>query len=287
MVKARFGAFGLALVAGVVLAGCQDGQQPFGFLKKKPAENTAEGAAQSVELIDRDVEAPEVFQANETGLWDGRPSLGGVWVAFPDVADPERVIVRNPENGKFVIGALFKREREMPGPRLQVSSDAAAALGMLAGQPAELNVTALRREEAPALALDASNPILDTAETIESEALDPVVEQAGAAIDAAEGKTTETAAAETAAPAAAPATSPAKPSKPYVQLGIFSTEANAKRAVDMMTKVGVAAAIKTESVQGKTFWRVTAGPAEGPDGRQALLDKVKAQGFADAYFVSN
>ena len=57
------------------------------------------------------------------------------------------MIIRNEENGQFVIGALFRRERENPGPILQVSSDAAAALGMVAGAPTDLNVTALRREE--------------------------------------------------------------------------------------------------------------------------------------------
>ena len=43
-------------------------------------------------LVERDVEAPGVFQVTEAGLWDGRPSLGGVWVAHPDVTEPERVI---------------------------------------------------------------------------------------------------------------------------------------------------------------------------------------------------
>jgi hypothetical protein len=34
-------------------------------------------------LAERDVEAPEVFDVTDAGLWDGRPSLGGVWVAHP------------------------------------------------------------------------------------------------------------------------------------------------------------------------------------------------------------
>ncbi|WP_444462584.1 hypothetical protein [Rhodobacter capsulatus] len=117
-----------------------------------PAEAPKDGAAPastSARIVERDVEAPEVFSANDEGLWDGRPSLGGVWVAHPTVKDPERVIIRNPANGKFVIGALFRRERENPGPKLQVSSDAAAALDMLAGAPTKLSVVALRREEQP------------------------------------------------------------------------------------------------------------------------------------------
>jgi cell division septation protein DedD len=104
-------------------------------------------AETTMRMVERDVEAPDVFQADDAGLWDGRPSLGGVWVAHPAVGDPERVIIRNEANGKFVIGALFRRERENPGPEIQVSSDAAAALGMLAGAPTVLNVTALRRVE--------------------------------------------------------------------------------------------------------------------------------------------
>ncbi|WP_139103221.1 SPOR domain-containing protein [Pararhodobacter sp. CCB-MM2] len=95
-------------------------------------------------VIERDVEAPEVFQASENGLWDGRPSLGGVWVAHPTAHDPERVLIRNRATGATVIGALFRRERENPGPRFQVSSEAANALGILAGAPTEIEVTALR-----------------------------------------------------------------------------------------------------------------------------------------------
>ncbi|MEP0156659.1 MAG: SPOR domain-containing protein, partial [Pseudophaeobacter sp.] len=120
--------FGLAVMAVSVLAlsACEDGAN-LGFLKPKPAETAVTGSSRT-QLVERDVEAPDVFQVNEAGLWDGRPSLGGVWVAHPDAKDPERVIIRNTFNGKFVIGALFRREREIPGPRLQISSDAAAAL---------------------------------------------------------------------------------------------------------------------------------------------------------------
>lgn len=97
-------------------------------------------------VVDRDVPAPQVFDLTEPGLWDGRPSLGGVWVAHPTARDPERVIIRNTQTGTEVIGALFRRERENPGPRYQISSEAAGALGILAGQPASISVIALRVE---------------------------------------------------------------------------------------------------------------------------------------------
>jgi cell division septation protein DedD len=266
----------LAATAAVALAGCEEGANP--FAKKGNAESGPDAPvaqSTSVRLVDRDVEAPQVFQVTDDALWDGRPSLGGVWVASPDATDPERVILRNPGNGKFVIGALFRRERENPGPKLQISSDAAAALGLLAGQPARLNVTALRREEVPAEAAAAGKPILDAAETVETAALPPAPGAAAAPAPA------------TAIPAAAP--KPAAPAPAatgggaLIQIGIFSVEANAKRAADTLTKAGVPAEVRNEESQGKGFWRVVAGPAAD---RAATLAKVKGLGFTDAYFVS-
>ena len=113
-------------------------------------EDTSNDALSTVtNLVERDVEAPDVVNISEAGLWDGRPSLGGIWVAHPDAKDPEKVIIRNSQNGKFVIGALFRREREFSGPSLQLSSDAADALGILAGQPTNVSVVALRRQSVP------------------------------------------------------------------------------------------------------------------------------------------
>lgn len=173
-------AFLVATAAVSLLAGCQTATEGSAAATEDAPVARAET---SVRLVDRDVEAPQVFQVSDEALWDGRPSLGGVWVASPDATDPERVILRNPANGKFVIGALFRRERLNPGPALQISSDAAAALGILAGQPSKVSVTALRREEAeePA-APEATAPILDSNEAVETTTL------AAAAIDRAEGK---------------------------------------------------------------------------------------------------
>ncbi|WP_028028641.1 SPOR domain-containing protein [Gemmobacter nectariphilus] len=277
----------LAAGAVLTLAGCDGGMPLFA---KKPAEDVAAEAAVpagTTRLVERDVEAPDVFNVSESGLWDGRPSLGGVWVAYPTVKDPERVIIRNPANGKFVIGALFRREREMPGPKLQVSSDAAAALGLLAGQPGKLDVTALRREEvAEEPALPPAKPVLDAPETIATETLDALKTAPSApAVKPAEPAQGAQPAAkpETAKPAAA---KPAAGGRTLIQIGIFSVEANAKGAAAQLTKAGAQTQIKKEESQGKTFWRVLAGPAADVAGRDALMAKVKGAGFKDAYFVS-
>lgn len=304
-------------------------------------------AATSTRLVDRDVEAPQVFQVSDQALWDGRPSLGGVWVASPDAVDPERVIMRNPANGRSVIGALFRRERLNPGPALQISSDAAAALGILAGQPAEIGVVALRREEVADVAEvadAAAAPVPGSADAPAAAAAPAgaVETTALAAIDRAE-RTASAPAAEpqpdlaAADPGAGPALAPADPAaapdvprkrlafwkrgarkaaalapvaaveaapldaaaaadatalaRPAalraaggsIQIGIFAVEANAGRAVDALSRVGVAARVLTEASQGKTFWRVVADP--GAD-RAAALAKARGAGFTDAYLLN-
>lgn len=351
MQRARFGAF-LLTVAALTLAGCEE--TTTGRAATDAATAPVAGAARETRLVERDVEAPQVFESTDPGLWDGRPSLGGVWVASPDAVDPERVIIRNSANGKFVIGALFRRERLNPGPPLQISSDAAAALGILAGAPTQLHVTALRREEvSDAPAPDATEPLLDSAETVAVEepelvasaaaAIDraagsPTVTDVGPAPDpaaaapadatagpAAGGADTETAAAGEAPkkrkgwlfgrrkavepeaasapadgaitattldgapvataplPAVAAAPTPAPAPRPsgagVVQIGFFSVEGNADRAVTVLSAQGVPARKVTDSAKGKTFWRVV---ADAPD-KTAMLAKVRSAGFADAY----
>ncbi|MCT8159358.1 SPOR domain-containing protein [Pseudoruegeria sp. SHC-113] len=277
-----------AVLCALAVAGCNEATKinPFGGDDDPEASTTS--TATSVKIVERDVEAPDVFQQTEKGLWDGRPSLGGVWVAHPDSKDPERVIIRNEDNGKFVIGALFRRERETPGPVFQVSSDAAEALGMLAGQPVSLNVTALRKEEVPVEPEATATAQLDAPDQIESQTLEDPIAVAGAAIAAVEAS--EAAAPAAAAPVPAPAPKPtttSKLDKPYVQIGIFSVEDNAKGTAEAMRQHGVIPTVKKQTTAGKTFWRVIVGPASSKSDRNVLLKKVQGLGFEDAYFVSS
>lgn len=303
----------------LLLAGCDEGGNAALFKPKartdaEPAQTTAGGAT-----VERDIEAPEVFEVADKGLWDGRPSLGGVWVAHPDVKEPERVLITNGANSKSVIGALFRRERETPGPILQVSSDAAVELGMLAGAPADLKVVALRREkksveppvETPAEAADkatdaapakavataapaaaAPSQAKATAGAIEATPLDPVAGAAAAAIGAAEiaaaaRSQSGTGAAPSAAAAPQAASAPSALEKPYIQIGIFSLEQNARAAAAKITGAGMTPKVLPQSSQGKSFWRVIVGPASNASDRAAQLAKIKAAGFADAYPVTN
>lgn len=153
----RFGRAALLGCAALALFACDEKQTL--FQKKPTTSNSAKSPKDAIKpttapkgatkFTEKDVEAPQVFQKTAKALWDGRPSLGGVWVAHPDNKKPERVIIRNKANGKSVIGALFNRERSLPGPAFQLSSDAATALGVPAGSTIELTVTAMRVEKTP------------------------------------------------------------------------------------------------------------------------------------------
>jgi cell division septation protein DedD len=254
-------------------------------------------------------------------------------VAHPDVTDPERVIIRNQDNGRFVVGALFRRERENPGPSLQVSSDAAEELGMLAGSPSTLNVVALRREEievVPPATTDFDTPAEDLAApaAISATPLDtpdvtpiapaPITPAPAAtsangaaatvdaiAVAAAAVQTAESAAALPATSAAlgapldargptadaatlpAPTAASSSLEKPFIQIGIFSVEANANETAGKLRADGMSASVVQQDSQGKTFWRVLVGPAPNAQDRTAILAKIQALGFSDAYFVTN
>lgn len=307
---------GLACLA---LASCEEGAELPAFLTPKPDADAAEtkpAARQPGKKVSREVEAPEVFAATEAGLWDGRPSLGGVWVAHPGVQQPERVRIVNKSNDKTIEGALFRRERDTPGPRFQVSSDAAAELGMIAGAPVELQVVALRQEEievAPPAPEPAPEPEA-TPEPADAPAQDTPAENttiasAAAAIDAAEpspqpagpvdlsldapvhlpdskpvadAPQTETAAEEPRARAGLFGLR-----KPFVEAANYNVRDNATAAADELRNLGIEARVVPGSDDASQSWRVLAGPANSRSDRTALMTAVKSAGFPNALPVSN
>jgi rare lipoprotein A len=234
------------------------------------SEDTSTDAPSTVtNLVELDIEAPDVVNISKAGLWDGRPSLGGIWAAHPDAKDPEKVIIRNPQNGKFVIGVLFRRGREFSGPSLQLSSDAADALGILAGQPTNVSVVALRRQSVPVETLDAEKAENHVIE----ESLDPIQQTAETAIAALDTPT--------------PKSKPSSPRKPYLQIGIFGVEANGRGAVSSMSAKGLSASMSKLTLDNKPFWRVIVGPAATAAEMSAMRQTVTAAGFTDAYAVKN
>ena len=350
----------LLVVMAIGLAACEEGQ----FLTAPTDGQTTVRAPAEARIEIQEVERADIFSASELALWDGRPSLGGLWVAHPDVGDPERVLIRNAANGQSIYGALFRRERNNPGPRIQLSSEAATELGILAGQPTELSIVVVRQQEVTIepepLLLDATpdepsdEPAIvavpagaapeqppqregffarlfgggtaasatqdDTAPatadgaiapSVETEMLDPITTGAAVAISAAEASaTTSTAVVRpqrraaatpepTPAPVAAPAPAPepvvvavpipAAPAlnSPYVQVGLFTVEANASAAATGLRQGGIVPTVVPGTNATGTFWRVLVGPMTSPDDQSEILGQVKSLGYADAFLVSN
>lgn len=292
-----------ALCGAFALAACGEDGGFGGSGARSDATTNVVGQSRAPMRTEQDVERPDVFGVTDRGLWDGRPSLGGIWVAHPDVRDPERVVIRNPANGQSTVGALFRRERENPGPALQVSSDAAEELGLLAGAPTELSVVALRRVE-----IEVAPPALDeTAEVeglaapvaIEASPLDPVdpldpvetVADAVASVPAvAEALPDEgpvevvlPPATDAAAETATPPVTGALPDGPTAQIGIFSVRANADAAAAALTAAGFGATVSDQEAGGRTVWRVVAGPV--PD--QEALARIRGLGFVDAFILTD
>ena len=324
---------GLAAVS-VVVSGCEPaagGKPLFENLfsgNDDGATSTDTPAATSGGTVEKqEVEAPEIFEITDQGLWDGRPSLGGTWIAHPDVQDPQRVIIRDLDSGNSINGALFRRERENPGPAFQLSSDAATELGMLAGAPSNLKVTALKTVEVaqPALPLPTGADAVDAGTALPAEpevALDPQPEpqpepEASAAVPAAAIATTALqttqidptpadpiAAAEAAlarsdaivagetvaAPVQRPSDEPAIVSnlaKPFVQVGIFSQKVNADATAERLSSAGLFPDVKEQTARGQLIWRVLVGPAQTRSDRRGLLSQIRDLGFEDAYSVAD
>jgi rare lipoprotein A len=184
---------GLGLGMSLGLAACMDAT----------TSTERAGAAQSGNaVIERDVEDPSIFSRNDAGLWDGRPSLGGVWVAHPDARAPERVIIRNGENGRQTVGVLFRRERLNPGPAFQISAEAANAIGVLAGAPTQLQVVALRSDDAATTATTSTATTNTGAPAPEDQTVAALQAAAPASTSAPEGETLIAMPAESAPPRA-------------------------------------------------------------------------------------
>ena len=307
------------LSAGLVLAACDEGGLPFGNDNSAAPAISAATPIQT-QTTDTDIERPDIFEVNDRGIWDGRPSLGGAWVAHPDVDAPERALIRNNETGQTIIGALFRRERDNPGPLLQISSDVASELGILPGAPTELYVVALRRPdveiEEPEEAVLGDNPVvadLDTPVNVETTSLDPIA-GAAAAIDAAEGAasgvvegaaTGAGAAAATIAAGAIPDGDgtdivevdlppvetaalaaidlPADTTGPQFQIGVFSVETNANNAAIQLRNAAVPTSVIAQEVGGRTVWSVISSPVDND--ADATLASIKEAGFVDAVLI--
>ena len=109
--------------------------------KSNSAKNTA-----NVKLIEK----PEILDMSSSVIWDGDQTLGGNWISHPDVASPERVLIKNISNGKSIVGAVFQQTKRMKTGSALISSDAAKALGIAQNEKTKVQIVAVRVPESTA-----------------------------------------------------------------------------------------------------------------------------------------
>lgn len=277
------------LVAIMLLAGCEEGGVNLPSFGNGQGAQTTDGAdlnlPDGVELVERDVEAPNVYNRTDKALWGGRPSLGGVWVAHPDVGEPTRVIIRNLDNDTSVVGALFRREVESSGPAFQISSDAAEELKITPGKAVQLRVTALVREQGPAGDPNAVEQPPEAPPELANAQEAPAVESApiAAATPAAAAPVAEAApaldiSAIDAAVTEAAATTPT----PYVLAAEIRNDEEANSEADLLRAAGLNVEVRKQRRFFRSTNRILVGPATTTDELSDLVIAVKNAGYADA-----
>ena len=236
----------------LLLAGCQSVSNDIAGNSSKPL---------GIEFKENDVEAPEIFNAEGLAYWDGQSSLGGVWITHPNIDQPTRVLIKDKYGNNSVIGAIFNRSSDTDEKRMLLSSEAAASLGIEANENRIIYVTALR-------ALKTVKSVKSKKELTNSETEATFEEKVKKENLPSQNLSTNDL------------------TKPYIQVGIFSIEQNARNTAEVMNQLNIQPTVKKQTSQNKTFWRVIVGPAGSLNERSTLLQKVKAVGFGDAYAVS-
>ena len=290
------------IVCGFTLVACIDGTATDTQSPDSPNATKSFGKTS-------EVSAPEIFSSTDRAVWDGRPTLGGIWIAHEKANTPSRATITNTATGKSITGALWSKTAGIPGPPFTVSSDLAASLGMEAGTPVELRVVALKN-----VVTEPAEPEPEPAENQEVAAAEPDPEPK---MKDEAPKNTEAAAidAETAAVEQKPKRKPFRVfgkrkeeetdeavdateevtvsntptptgSGRAAQVGLFSDKANADKVAAQLTKAGLGGKlIGGKSSSGASFWRVVTGPAKNKAAEAKLLADVKALGFTDAYLI--
>jgi cell division septation protein DedD len=153
-----------------------------------------------------------------------------------------------------------------------------------------LNVTALRKEQ-PVVSPKGFDPqqskTIEEPDAIAANTLDPISAAASALDMPAAPSAASRAQNVPTNVAPKPRSSTLVLDKPFIQVGIFSVEANAQRTATQMRNAGIIPTIKSFDRNGKPFWRVVIGPAATIGERAQLLDQIKGEGFTDAYAVTN
>ena len=121
-------------------------------------------------------EKPEILDISAVVIWDGKQTLGGNWISHPDVASPERVLIKNISNGKSIFGAIFQQTKKIKTGSALLSSDAAKALDIAQNEQTKVQIVAVRVPENPAPIKIIAEPITASNASLETKPSKPLIQ---------------------------------------------------------------------------------------------------------------
>ncbi len=218
---------------------------------------------------------PKAFHAAGLAMWDGARTLAGIWIAHPMAQTARRVRLTNGETGVRVDAAMFRRDPNLSGPRIVVSSEAAERLGLAPGHGTPITIEGLAYRA-------------DTEAAAEREAVvASAVQQPVPAPD--EVLAAEVPAGATAGAPVGPAPTPAPnragdiaDGRHFIQAGVFGQPGNAARLVEKLRAADLPVTGLPLTVGERQLTRVLVGPYRTIAERDTALETVKKLGPADA-----
>jgi len=224
----------------------------------------------------QDIKQPDVFQATDMAMWDGRPTLGDIWISVPDAIQPERVVIRNEKTGLEVKGAMFVRETSpsAAGAPIKLSPGPARALGVAPLELARISVTAIRKEP----------QIDETAPTIARSDTGPMAPRLAAPRPSAQDIPQ--------APIVSfvePYLQPSDNQDGFVEVAQAVDPDGALRVQDQLSAALIPAEIQEDYVQGRSVFRVFASAGVDHDMLGGTLEAIRfagAEGSDDGTLIA-
>lgn len=258
------------LATTMLVAGCADGiskdaTDPLGLgpeqtLPPEARRIVAEAKARAnVPMIDGT--APEVFEATDMAVWDGKPTFGDVWISVPGALQPERVEIRVEETGKVIRASMLVDDAPAsPDAPIRLSSGAARALGVGPLQEVRITVTALRKtpvHEEASLQL----PARDTPPAAHQPPLiaDMIGPGATPAIQSA----------------FAPAIDPGPVEKGFIEVAQAYDESEARLVVEGLAAQAIPVEMQEDFLRGENVYRVFASTQTDAQTLFSALEQVR------------
>ncbi len=207
---------------------------------------------------------PSAFHAADLAQWDGARTLPGIWIAHPMAETARRVRLTNGETGAQVDAAMFRRDPNLSGPRIIVSSEAAERLGLMPGHATPVTIEGLAYRvdtEAAAVVAGAAAESVPTPAEVLAEA---IAAEPGASAPAPDGAGDIT------------------DGRHFIQAGVFGQPEIAARLVEKLRAADLPASELPLTLGERQLTRVLVGPYRTIAERDSALETVRKLSPADA-----